>query len=162
MSHLTLAQKLILKTAIAAVPAWNSLPNNEDTADFISNELSKPATPAFTVWKTSVSISEIGDAISATELVGLTTGKLQQLQTISDYSGGTINPSKADRRNAFDQVFSAASGTITRPALLALWKRQATAGEKIFAVGVGTDLSPALLVIEGTVDRQDVFAARAL
>ena len=162
MSHLTLAQKQILKAAIGAAPAWNSLPNNEDTADFISNELSKLAIPAFIVWKTSVSISEIGDAINASELVGLTTGKLQQLQTISDFSGGVINPSKADRRSAFDQVFSAASGTITRPSLLALWKRQATAGEKLFAVGLGTDISPAALVVEGVIDRQDVFAARAL
>jgi hypothetical protein len=162
VSHLTLAQKQTLKAYIATVPAWAALPNNEDTADFISRELSKPAEPAFTVWKTSVPITEVGDAINASELVGLTTGKLQQLQTISDFSGGVINPSKADRRSAFDQVFSAAGGAITRPALLALWKRLATAGERIFAVGTGSDAVPATLVVEGQIDRQDVFEARSL
>ena len=113
----------------------------------------------FVAWKTSVPITEIGDAINATELVGLTTGKLQQLQTISDYSGGTINPSKIDRRSAFDQVFSAASGTITRPALLALWKRFAKRGEKVFATGAGTDVAPGNLVWEGSVGNYDIAAA---
>ena len=113
----------------------------------------------FTAWKTAVPITEIGDAINATELVGLTTGKLQQLQTISDYSGGTINPSKTDRRSAFDQVFSAASGTITRPALLALWKRFAKRGERVFATGVGTDSTPGNLVWEGSVGNNDIVAA---
>ena len=162
MSHLTLAQKQALKTFINTVPAWVALPNNEDTADFISRELDKPASPAFTVWKSSVPIAEVGDAINASELVGLTSLNVQRLQAISDYSGGSINPSKADRRSAFDQVFSAAGGTITRPALLALWKRLATAGEKIFATGTGSDAVPATLVIEGQIDRQDVFEARSL
>lgn len=162
MSHLTLAQKQTLKTAINAVPEWAALPNNEDTADFISKELSKPASPVFTVWKTSVPISEVGDAINASELVGLTSLNVQRLQAISDYSGGVINPSKSDRRSAFDQVFSAAGGTVTRPSLLALWKRLATAGEKLFATGTGSDAVPATLVVEGVIDRQDVFEARAL
>lgn len=158
---LTTQQLATLKTYINSVPALAALPNNSDTAVFIAGELNKQASPAFVVWKTSVPIEEVGDAINATELVGLTTGKLQQLQTISNFSGGFINPSKADRRSAFDQVFSAAGGAITRPALLALWKRTATVFEKLFATGTGTDLLPATLVLEGAVSYFDVEAARA-
>jgi hypothetical protein len=159
---LTLQQKQTLKTFINTVPAWAALPNNEDTADFISKELDKLASPAFTVWKSSVPIEQVGDAINANELVGLTSLNVQRLQAISDYSGGNINPSKADRRSAFDQVFSAAGGAITRPALLLLWKRLATVGEKLFATGTGSDAVPATLVVEGLIDRYDVFEARAL
>lgn len=158
---LTTQQLATLKTYINSVPALASLPKNSDTAVFIASELNKQASPAFTVWKTSVPIEEVGDAINATELVGLTSLNLQRLQTVSAFSGGLINPSRADRRSAFDQVFSAAGGTITRPALLALWKRTATTFEKLFATGTGSDAVPATLVLEGEVSYFDVEKARA-
>ena len=157
---LTPAQRQTLKAAINAVPEWAALSNNEDTADFISKELDKAAAPTFSVWRTSVALSEVAGNVDGVELVGLTAIKLAAYQSL--LLAGSVNPSNARLRAGFDQVFSAAGGNTTRPLLLALWKRVATAGEKIFAVGAGSDASPATLVIEGIISRLDVVEARAL
>lgn len=116
---------------------------------------------SFVVWKTLVNIGEIGDAIDATEMVGLTSLNLQRLQAISAFSAGFIDPSKADRRAAFDQVFSGAGGNVTRPRLLALWKRFALRGERVFATGTGTSAVPGLLTFEGAITDSDVVRAIA-
>lgn len=158
---LTTTQLQTLKTAINADGALSVLPNNSDTAIFIAAAFNAPASPAFTVWKTSVPIGEVGDNFNGTELAGLTTGNLTRLQTIALFSA-TVNPSLADRRQFFDDVFSGAGGTTTRGKLLTLWKRLATRGEKLYATGTGTDPSPATLVFEGMITGQDVETARNL
>jgi hypothetical protein len=71
-----------------------------------------------------------------------------------------VNPSIASNRAFFDDVFSGAGGTNTRAALLALWKRLATRGEKLYATGTGSDASPATLVVEGAISARDVEEAR--
>ena len=83
-----------------------------------------------------------------------------RLQTIALYSPAGINPSMSDRRTFFDDVFSGAGGVNTRAKLLALWKRNANRGEKLFATGAGSDAVPATLVIEGTIAVQDILLAR--
>jgi hypothetical protein len=72
-----------------------------------------------------------------------------------------VNPSLIDVRQMFDDIFSGAGGTNTRANLLALWKRLATRGEKIFATGTGSDPSPGTLTFEGNISYQDVEQARA-
>ena len=67
-----------------------------------------------------------------------------------------VNPSLAERRAFFDEVFSVAAGATTRAQLLALWKRPATRTEKIFATGTGSDASPATLTFEGSISGTDV------
>jgi hypothetical protein len=173
MAHLTPAQKATLNTDIgnnaATIPAgqtWTNgftgvqvrnVPRTNEGRSTIAGWYNQTANPSFTVWKTSVPWGQIGDKINAGELVGLTTGKLTQLQTLSLISPTGINPSVQDRRDAFEQIFSAASGTITRPALTALWKRLSTYAEKLFATGTGSDAAPATLVIEGTIHADDVL-----
>ena len=159
---LTPAQLATLKAAIVADPTLNSQPMNSDGSDTIAKALNATASPNFVVWKTSVSIVDIGRKINGAELGGLTTANHTRLQTVIQISGGSINPSLADQRAFFDDVFSGAGGTTTRANLLVLWKRLANRFEKIFATGTGSDASPATLVIEGTVSYQDVDAARAL
>ncbi len=158
---LTSAQKATLKAAILADGTLSVFPNtsdgNFDLAFKLSNEL---ASPAFTVWRTNVTVTQVGDNINATELAGLTTLNATRLQTIAMFSASGINASKADRRQFFDDVFSGAGGTITRPLLLALWKRFANRIEKILATGTGTDASPATMGFEGTISPQDVTDAR--
>jgi hypothetical protein len=51
--------------------------------------------------------------------------------------------SLADRRNAFNDIFSGAGGATTRASLLALWKRLATNAQKLFSSGTGSDPAPA-------------------
>jgi hypothetical protein len=152
---MTSAQKATLKTAIQADPTANTFYVNGDLTG-LAGYLNALASPVFRVWKSIVSVTEVGDNIVATELAGLTTLNATRLQTIAMYSGGGINPALADRRAFFDDVFSGAGGTLTRPKLLALWKRDATRFEKVFAVGTGSDAVPATLVLESPVSTQDL------
>lgn len=153
---LTTAQKATLKTAILADGTANTFYTNGDLTGLAAyyNEI---ASPSFTVWKSSVDWNFVGDKINATELVGLTTGKLTQLQTLALISPSGVNPSVQDRRDALEQIFSAAGGAITRPALLVLWKRLATRLEKVFATGTGSDAVPATMVVEGELTTADLI-----
>ena len=122
---LTTAQLQTLKTYIAGQGDLNSQPNHSDGAYAIAQLLNVAATPTFTVWKTNVSINEVGKSFNGTELAGLTTGNQTRLQTLAQYLAGGTNPSIASNRAFFDDVFSGAGGTNTRAALLILWKRTA-------------------------------------
>jgi hypothetical protein len=158
---LTNAQLLTLKTYIENVPEWAALPNNSDTAYFIAGELNKAATPAFIVWKTEVPRNEVGKAFVASALAAITAGNNDKLANFAAWNE-SVNPSRADQRQFFDDVFSVAAGATTRAALLALWKRQANQVEKLFATGTGSDASPATMTVEGPISYQEVEQARAL
>ena len=159
---MTPAQLATLKAAILADPVLNAQPMNSDGANAIAIALNLTASPNFTVWKTAVAIVDIGRKVNGAELGGLTTANHTRLQTIIQISGGEINPSLADQRAFFDDVFSGAGGTTTRANLLALWKRLATRFEKLYATGTGSDAVPATLVLQGAVSYQDVESARVL
>ena len=159
---MTPAQLATLKTAIVADGTLNSKPNNSDGNSEIAAALNLNASPNWTVWKTIVPITQIGDKFNGAELAGLTTANQTRLQTIALFSGAGVNPTLPDRRAFFDDVFSGAGGTITRPALLALWKRFATRGEKLYTTGTGSDASPATLTFEGQISPNDVQEARNL
>jgi hypothetical protein len=157
---LTTAQLQTLKAAIVADPILNALPNNSDGHFAIAAAMNLAASPAFIVWRTLVTLSAVGDNIIGSELAGLTSINLTRLQTILQLSPGGLNPSLADRRAFFDDVFSGAGGAGTRAKLLILWKRSATRAEKLFAVGTGSDATPASLVFEGSLNTADIEAAR--
>lgn len=157
---LTSAQQATLKADIAANPDLNSKPNNSDGAFEIARLYNLAASPSFTVWKSLVSIKDVGDKFNGTELAGMTTANQTRLQTVALFSPGGVNPSLLDRRQMFDDIFSGAGGANTRANLLALWKRFATRVEKLFATGTGSDPSPATMTFEGAISYQDVDTAR--
>lgn len=159
---LTPAQLAILKADILADPVLAAKPMTPDRAFDIAAAYNLPAAPAFTVWRTNVTINEVGKKFSGTELAGLTTGNQSRLQTLAQYLAGGVNPSLPDNRLFFDDVFSGAGGTTTRANLLALWKRLATRVEKLYATGAGSDATPATLVFEGSISYQEVVTAREL
>lgn len=113
------------------------------------------------VWKTRVSNDEIGDAMNGTEIAGLSSLNMQRAQMLANYSSGYQNPSRADRRAAFDQIFSGAGGQNTRAALAVLWRRSCNRVESLLAVGTGTEASPATLDFEGRVTDYDIALATA-
>lgn len=156
---LTTAQTVTLKAAILAEtdPTFVAL-RTAGATGAMADWFNQAST--FTVWRTSVPISEIGDAVIATELVGLTALNLQRLQALTgDLAAGSINASIADRRSGFDQVFSGAGGAGTRAALLVLWKRLALRIEKLYATGTGTNATPGTVVYEGTIRDADFVLA---
>ena len=158
--QLTPAQQATIKADIIANPDLSAFPNTLDGNFEIAKLYNLQASPDYYVWKTNVALNEVGKAFNGTELAGLTTGNNSRLQTIAMYLQGGVNPSLPDNRQFFDDVFSGASGTITRPALNALWKRLAKRAEKVLVTGAGTSNSPSTLGFEGNVTVDDIKLAR--
>lgn len=165
LAALTSAQLTTLKADIVADSTLNSQPNNSDGAFAIAAAYNAAASPSFTVWKTNVPIVQVGQSFNGTEFAGLSSLNATRLQTLSMFFTTGVNPSKADVRQFFDDIFSGAGGATTRANLLILWKRLATRGEKLFADtsgGNGANATPATLVVEGNISVQDVLNARNL
>lgn len=156
------AQLATLKTHINASGDLNIFPNTSDGAFEIQKLLALNASPSFTVWKTNVTIREIGDNIVGTDLAGLSSLNNTRLQTAVVLATNGVNPSLADRRFFFDDIFSGAGGAATRAKLLILWKRLARRAEQLYATGTGSDASPGTLVYEGTPTTSEIMAARNL
>lgn len=160
---LTNEQLVTLKAYIATVPAWAALPNISDTAYFIADELNKPATPAWIVWREDVRADEIGNAWIGTDIDGMSALNMQRLQLLlASSAGGTFDMRRIDRRAGFENPFGANQNNASRVAMRAAWKRSATVLEKLFSTGVGSDASPAVTTVTGAVSYPDVLAARAL
>lgn len=157
---LSASQLATLKADIAADPVLSARPNNSDGAFDVAIAYNTVASPAFTVWKSSVTIDATGQAFNGTELAGLTSANNTRLQTVAVYLANGYNAAIPDVRQMFSDIFSGAGGANTRANLLVAWKRLATRGEKLFATGTGTDASPATIVFEGQISYQDVLTAR--
>jgi hypothetical protein len=149
------AQKTTLKAFILATPALNTL-YVDGNLDGLAAALNAPAAPTFTVWKTSVSINDVGKGFINTGLAALMSANNDRLISFAAYNS-IVDPSRADQRAFFDDVFSAASGASTRASLLALWKRTASVIEKLFATGTGSDASPATLTYEDVLPYSDLI-----
>ncbi len=160
-AQITDAQMPVLQTAILADPALTAIPNTYPAgAQQLAAELNATASPTFVVWRTSVSIGEVGRNFNASDLSGMTSLNHTRLQTLAVYLSAGVNPSQPSIRQFFDDVFSGAGGANTRASLLTLWKRNARYIERIFATGTGSDASPGLLVYEGTIGAIDAHNAR--
>lgn len=138
----------------------NACPNNSDGNSAIAYYYNQLASPTFTVWKTRVTVTQIGDAINGSELAGMTQLNVTRLQAIADHSTDGVNPSRTDRRQFYDDVFSGAGGAQTRTNLAALWRRFSSRVEKLYATGTGSDASPATMVTEGALTIDEVQLAR--
>jgi hypothetical protein len=115
----------------------------------------------YVVWKTFVAKAQVGKTFVATALAAITAGNNDKLTSYAAWNPEGVDPSRADTRAFFDDIFSVAAGASTRAALLALWKRFATNAERAFitATGAGTDQTPGLLIWEGTVSLLEVSQA---
>ncbi len=151
---LTTEQKATLKTHIQNTQALNAFYSIGDLSG-LESALNADASPAFIVWKTSVDKNEVGKAFVASALAAITAGNNDKLANFAAWNN-TVNPSRQDQRAFFDDVFSVAAGASTRAALLALWKRNATVTEKLFATGTGNDAAPATMSFEGFVTFSDL------
>jgi hypothetical protein len=142
------AQKTALKTFILADAQMGPLvaAQNESGAYDLWNVT---ANPAFTVWRSLVSLKELGDNIVATDIANMTAVNVSRLDSMFMICPSGVNASMADRRAAFADIFSGAAGAATLAKLTPLWKRLANRTEKFFATGTGSDASPATLVVEG-------------
>jgi hypothetical protein len=141
------AQLATLKADILANGDLNANPNTSDGNVAVAALYNAPASPAWTAWKTNVPIGDVGKNINGAELAGLSSLNNTRIQTLCIMLAGGVNPSLSDQRFFWDDIFSGASGTVTRPQLLALWKRTASRVQKLFSTGTGSNAVPATLAL---------------
>ena len=157
---LDVAQLATLKAAIAAETDSTFVTlRTAGSTGAMAAWYSDLAVPAFIVWRTLVSLKEVGDAFNGAEFSGLSTAEVSRLSAFADYTPTGINAGLADRRQLFDTVFS--TGGITKASLATVWRRSANRVEKLFATGVGTTVAPAVLVFEGSISYTDIQKALA-
>jgi hypothetical protein len=158
---LTAAQLATLKADILADPILSAQPMNSDGAFEIARLYNLQAEPAFVVWRTAVSLSEItqSDSWAWVEVDNLTVGKARLWEWMFD--AGEANPAKPNVRAGIVECWSGTAGrNAVQAAVLAVCKRNSTRAEKLFATGTGTTQSPATMEFEGMLSYQDVEAAR--
>lgn len=178
------AQLLVLKTDIAADQILGALPLNSDAAVAIADAYNQLANPAYAAWRTSISTSEVfnaiiwanltpADAADATQLWMnrslVCQGKQFNIQTMLT-GREFIDPSKANIRaglqDALTQIPSGPAGAMRAAGwttLQPLLSRNVTRFERLFVTGGnGTSAVPANLVVEGPLTYQEVMAARSL
>lgn len=162
---LTSAQLATLKADIAANSDLNVFPNTADGAVAIANLYNLLASPAFWVWNTSVSFQTVSNQILSTDVANLTTANSTRLQVLLQLNPVTYDFSVADKRAMFPAVFTLGSMSGTVNALAAIYARQATRVEKLFANTSGgngaTNATAATATFQGTLTYQDVLQARS-
>lgn len=168
---LTSLQLQTLGAYIATVPEWNALPNDSDAAFFIAGELDKPASPAFTVWRTSVRQDEITqNGFDWVRVDNLSVGKARIWEWMFGNTARSFNPTKDNVRAGIAECWKGTAADLAvQAAVLAHCKRSANGYEKVFAAGTGTVQAPAVLgvdsdglYIEGAVSYSTVQQARSL
>jgi hypothetical protein len=161
-AQLTPQQMAAIHAAINEDAELAAIPNNfPDGATQLAAALNATFTPGFTVWKTAVGRNEVGKTFVAHTLASITSANNDRLANFAAWND-VIDPSRADQRQFFDDVFSGPAGAPTRAALDVLWRRPARYIEKILSTGAGTNTVPAFLVFEGLISPSDAHNARNL
>lgn len=179
---LTSSQKSAIKALIVGDNALNSYPNNSDGNFEIAKLLNVEANPAYWVWKTNVSRSDIYNETSDTASVwNWTTYKNQSATEQNAWTQMFLNDhanfSKVNLRSGVAAIFSgSAQANSQRDHIFATSRRKATVAEKTCAVAVtsppantgndgiannrGLTTNPDVPTLEGNVSYVDVEEAR--
>jgi hypothetical protein len=158
---LTAPQRQSLKTSVQADSVLSQLTPGPDNAYAIADAMNLIVSPAFIVWKTSVSIDEImRNGMDWARVDNLSVGKAR----IWDWLGrlGTLNASRPNIRAGIDATWvGTAADLAVRATVYTHCKRSATRIEKLIATGTGTDVSPATSAYDDgfTITYQDVMQA---
>lgn len=121
------------------------------------------ASPAFTVWRTNVSLDEIqaNSAFDWALVDNLTVGKGRIWEWMFNNQATSINPSKSNVQAGISACWVGSAPLVAvRDAILLQCKRSATRLEKLFATGTGTVASPAIMVVEGDISPAEISGAR--
>ena len=150
-------QLVTLRAAIDADPVLVQA-ISAGSINVVVNAFNALASPAFRVWRSDVRQSEIASAFVWTEIDALTNGKARiwEWMRLSE----TLNCGIANIRQGLNDAFASAANT--KAAVLAVIKRDAKRGEKLFATGTGSEGSPGTLVFIGQITDSDVEKAMRL
>jgi len=156
---LTPEQLAVVKSYILATPALAALTSGAGTDyNTIANVLSAAATPPFVVWRSSISRDDVmGDGFDWTQIDNLSVGQARIWDWLFDNNQRTMNPSNTRTRSGIGECWK---GTTAKLAVgtyvLTQCKRNAAQVEKLFAIGTGSDASPAKMVHEGGITLNEV------
>ena len=148
---LTPAQLTALRTSILASEFAAQCQPFGDGPTNIAAAYNLPASPAFIVRRSTVQTRDIGPVLNYVALANLTTANRDRATTFVILNPDNFTPT-ADVEAYWADAFSGAlggQGQATRDALSALWRRNVTRFERVFAAGTGTTASPGALVVEG-------------
>jgi hypothetical protein len=124
------------------------------------------ASPDWWVWRTSITEEEITTGTSPdnttfnwSALIARTPGEQFAWGRMFGITG-SVNPSQANVRSAFADIFSGTnnSAPAQRAYLQAMGRRLAKLAEKVLSTGTGSSVDPALLTFEGNVSDSDSSA----
>lgn len=105
---------------------------------------------AFRVWRTSMTKADLRASFIWSEVV--TNLSATDWQAWAEMTAdGSVDPSDANIRAGFAEIFKGGQVANTRAALVAAAKRFASVYEGIFATGTGTESDPGELVVNGPV-----------
>jgi hypothetical protein len=159
--QLTITQLQALKAAIAAEtnPTFVAL-RNANNEDGMAAWLNGPS--AVYCWRTNVSRSEIYHTTSGEATTWNWTTYKQQSVTeqgawVQMFMGDLADFSQANLRAGVAAIFGAGNAQTTH--VLAIGKRLATLGEKVFATGTGTVQTPAIFGPQGALTPQNISDA---
>lgn len=154
---LTLAQKQTLKAEILADPTAAPFYTNGDLTG-LADYLNTATNPAFIVWRTLVSRSEIMlNGFDWVRVDNLSIGKARIWEWMFDVTGA-INPSNVNIRAGIDEAWRGTTADLdVRAAIYVHCKRSASVVEKVFATGTGTTAVPGSLVAEGPISTFDLI-----
>lgn len=113
-----------------------------------------------TIWRSSVSQDEImQNGFDWVRVDNLSIGKARIWDWLFHNSSASINPTKPNVRAGIAECWKGTAADLAvQAAVFVHCKRLATVVEGIFAVGAGTDGTPAVTSFEGFVDAADIGA----
>lgn len=150
---LTQQQRASLLVSIQAAPEALTL-YQEGNLQGLADYYNAPASPAFIVWRTSVSLDEImGNGFDWVLVDNLSVGKARIWDWLFANERRVINPSKPNVRAGIAECWKGTAAMLAQQAVvLAHCKRAATRFERVFATGTGSDVDPGLATVVGPVD----------
>jgi hypothetical protein len=165
---LTPNQLTALKADILANPELAALKDTPDGRYAIAAAYNTVASPDFWVWKTYITKNEIVGATSADGTTWTWVGNGFITRSAGEQNAwvelwnasGSINAALPQVRAAFADILSGAgNAALNRAHMLAMSRRKATRGEKLFASGAGSTGTPGTMGFEGAVQFSDVDSA---
>lgn len=177
---LTTTQLATIRTYVEADPVLSVLPKDGNGFTAVMNSLNMHPSADFFAWNDVTFVSDIYDAI--------VWGNLTPAQAVDETAAYTnralvcqakqinlqimlqgkeyINAEKANLRNGLQDALTALPSKVDGTTQGAGWaavqlvlQRKANLLEKIFATGVGTNASPATLIVKGAITMDEVTAA---
>lgn len=127
----------------------------------VEQMLNAAASPAVIVWKTRVTQDEImRNGFDWTRVDNLSVGPARVWEWMFSNAERSIDPSKSNVRAGIEAVWKGVAADLAvRAAVYVHCKRSATVLERLFAVGTGSDASPATMGVEGFIPAEEILRA---